>query len=133
MTTVRGTVHVTGSFPMQRLILRPSDGATTVVLTGPDTTALRRVSGVEVEVHGERQAGGALSVRDFTVVTVEGKPALDGTLERSGTDLVLRTASGRVRLGNPPAALRPMAGARVWITGAPDTGPNTYGVIVPAP
>jgi hypothetical protein len=40
------------------------------------------------------------------------------------------TADGRrVRLGNPPAALRDLVGARVWITGPTETGPNPYGVI----
>jgi len=35
-------------------------------------------------------------------------------------------------LGNPPAGLRALIGARVWIGGSLNTGPNTYGVIVPA-
>jgi hypothetical protein len=126
---VRGVVRLAGSAPTQRLVLRREDGST-LPLEGASLTALRRVGGTEVEARGVMQ-GESFAVSSFTVVAADGAPARDGVLERSGESLVLRTATGRVTLGNPPSALRAQVGARVWITGDPATGPNAYGIIEP--
>lgn len=70
-------------------------------------------------------------VGDFTVVSADGQPALDGVLEQEGSTLYLRTADRRLPLGNPPDDLRGLVGARVWLTGVPERGPNAFGVITP--
>ena len=130
---VRGTVRVVGSTPFTRVELRPEGGGRALTLTG-DTAALRRAAALVVEVRGVPSADGReLQVERFTVVAANGEPVLDGFLRRDGDGLALETATGRVRLGNPPAALRDQAGARVWIGGPAATGPNPYGVLVPAP
>ena len=83
-------------------------------------------------VRGRSEASTFL-VASFTVQRVEGTPVVDGVITRDGEHLVLLTATRRIRLGNPPAAFQGMIGARVWVGGPLDTGPNTYGVIRPAP
>jgi len=131
--TLRGTVRVVGSSPLTRVSLRPADGSAAVVLSG-DTAALRRAAALEVEVRGRPGADGReFAVERFTVLAANGEPALDGIVRRDGEALALETAGGRVRLGNPPAELRDQVGARVWVGGDPATGPNPYGVLVPAP
>ena len=130
---VRGTVRVVGSAPFTRVELRPEGGGPALTLAG-DTAALRRAAALVVEVRGVPSADGReLQVERFTVVAANGEPVLDGFLRRDGDGIALETATGRVRLGNPPAALRDQVGARVWIGGPPATGPNPYGVLVPAP
>ena len=130
---VRGTVRVVGSAPFTRVELRPEGGGRALTLAG-DTAALRRAAALVVEVRGVPSAEGReLHVERFTVVAANGEAVLDGFLRRDGDGLALETATGRVRLGNPPAALRDQVGARVWIGGPPATGPNPYGVLVPAP
>jgi len=53
---------------------------------------------------------------------------LEGIVAKKATS---RYKGGRIPLGNPPAALRNMIGARVWIGGPLDSGPNVYGLITP--
>jgi hypothetical protein len=128
--SVRGTIHVTGSSPFAVPTLLPVGGGRSLTLIGPDTAALKRVSGLEVVVRGAPAGGDRFRVSTFAVRTANGAPALDGVLAREGDALVIVTTDGRrVRLGNPPAAFQDLVGARVWLTGPADTGPNPYGVI----
>lgn len=128
--SVRGTIRVTGSTPFTVPTLRPTGGGTTLTLVGSDTAALKRLSGLEVVVVGEPTSAQEFHVRSFAVRTANGAPVIDGIVTRDGDALVIVTAAGqRVRLGNPPAALRDLVGARVWIGGPPETGPNPYGVV----
>jgi hypothetical protein len=129
--TIVGTIRVTGSAPFPSVVLRPASGAPSLTLAGSDTAALRRAAGLDVVVRGAASDRRFL-VSSFTVRAANGRPAVDGVLARDGDRLVLDTPSGRVALGNPPAALREMVGARVWVTGSLDRGPNTYGVLEPA-
>lgn len=131
--TMRGTVRVVGSSPFSRVVLA-SIGGRAVTLTGPDSATLRRAAATDVEVRGTPSDDGReLEVADFTVVSANGGPALDGTLVRDGDGLALETATRLVRLGNPPEPLRQQVGARVWLGGPPGTGPNPFGILVPAP
>jgi hypothetical protein len=130
--TARGTIAVVGSAPFSKVVLQPPGEAHALTLTGPDTAALRRLGGLDVMVRGTARPGGTFEVRAFTVRATDGQPVLDGTLVRDGAGLAVRTAAGLVRLGNPPAALRALVGARVWVGGPPATGPNQYGVITAA-
>lgn len=127
MLRLRGTITVVGNAPVAQVQLREAGGTRT--LTGPELAALRRVAGAEVELRGSPVAGGELLVREFTVLSVDGQPALDGVLEHDAHSLYLRTASRRVPLGNPPAEFHDLVGARVWLTGSPERGPNAFGLI----
>ncbi|MEP6495245.1 MAG: hypothetical protein ABJF01_21340 [bacterium] len=129
--SVVGIVAVTGASFEQRLILRTDRGFARLWTNAADSAALSRLGGVEVVARGQANASG-LSVVRFTVRRVDNQPVVDGILRRDGEQMLLETAAGRIPLGNPPAALREMAGARVWIGGPLDRGPNVYGIIMPA-
>ena len=130
--SLTGIVSVTGTAFEQRLFLRSGNSATLLSAGAADSAALSRMGGVEVLVIGKR-APNLLRVERFVAVNVAGSPVVDGFLRNDGGRLVLETTHGRIPLGNPPPALRGMIGARVWVAGPLDTGPNTYGVIVPGP
>jgi hypothetical protein len=125
-----GIVSITGTSFEQQLTLRSGDMSTRLSASAIDSAALSRVGGIEILVVGKRNTDG-FRVDHFTARSVGGSPVVDGLLRSEGGRLVLETASGRIRLGNPPSALRGMIGARVWISGPTDRGPNSYGVIVP--
>jgi hypothetical protein len=130
--SLTGIVSITGTAFEQQIVLRSGNTATVLSAAGPDSTALSRLGGIEVLIVGSRSPR-VFRVERFAALSVAGIPVVDGVLKRDGDGLVLETSSGRLRLGNPPAALRGMIDARVWIGGPLDRGPNTYGVIVPAP
>lgn len=127
--TARGTVAVVGSTPFTRVVLKLGSGRPDLLLTGSATMALRRASGTEVWVSGTR-TGRAFVVAEFRVRAVDGQPAMDGRLALDDTVLMLVTADGaRHRVARPPAALRSLVGARVWVTGSLDRGPLTWGLL----
>ena len=128
--SLTGLVSVTGTAFEQRLVLRSGNSATPLSASASDSAALSRLGGVEVLVIG-RRAPGVFRVARFTAVSVAGSPVVDGFVRYDSGRLALETTRGRVPLGNPPVVLRGMIGARVWIGGPVDTGPNSYGVIVP--
>ena len=129
--SLAGIVSVTGTAFEQHLILRSGDRVTSLSAATSDSAALSRLGGVEVVVIGRRTSN-HFQVERFTAVKVAGSPVVDGFIRNDGGRLVVETAHGSIPLGNPPTALRGMIGARIWIGGPLDTGPNPYGVIVPA-
>jgi hypothetical protein len=132
--SVRGVVSVVGTEFDQQLVLRTSPTTTPLRLlaaTSADSAALVRLGGMDVVAHGTRSDIG-FRVGDFVAVRVGAEPVVDGVLRLDDGRIVLETNTGRLPLGNPPDALRRMIGARVWISGPLATGPNTYGIIVPA-
>ncbi|MFI5312010.1 MAG: hypothetical protein ACHQQ3_12295 [Gemmatimonadales bacterium] len=129
--TLSGVIAVTGTSFAQRLVLRHGNSAIALLAEPSDSAALSRLGGVEVQVLGKAEGSG-FRAASFMATRVEGAPVVDGVLRRDGDHLVLETARGRIALGNPPAAFRSMLGARVWVAGPLDAGPNSYGVIVPA-
>ncbi len=126
-----GIVSVTGTSFEQHVVLRVAGRAQTIVITSADSASLSRVAGTEVVVRG-RVEGNLFRVVSFTVRRVDGAPVADGTLRREGGLFVLETAGGRSEIGNAPASFGSMIGARIWVGGPLDTGPNVYGVITPA-
>jgi hypothetical protein len=128
---VHGQMSVTGTSFEQQLVLQTAGGPLRLHATPADSADLVRVQGAELSVRGVDESG-ALSVSRFTVVRVGNDSVVDGTLRRDGDRLVLDTDAGPRTLGNPPSALRTMVGARVWVQGPLDRGPNAYGVIRPA-
>lgn len=128
--SLTGVVSITGTSFEQRLVLRNGNSVTSLSAATPESAALSRMGGIEVLVIGKR-APGVFQVDHFTALSVAGSPVADGILRNNDGRLVLETTHGRIPLGNPPVALRDMIGARVWIAGPLDSGPNSYGVIAP--
>jgi len=128
--SLTGIVSVTGTAFEQQLVLRSGNSATPLSAATSDSAALSRLGGVEVLVIGRREPN-LFRVERFTAVSVAGSPVVDGFVRKDGDRLVLETTHGPIPLGNPPTALRGMIGARIWVGGPLDKGPNTYGVIVP--
>lgn len=125
-----GIVSITGTSFEQHIMLRTADGELALTASASDSAALSRVGGTSVLVHG-RAREKSFYVVSFTVASVDGAPVADGVLARDAGHLVLQRTNGQIPLGNPPAALDSLVGARVWISGPLDTGPNSYGVIAP--
>lgn len=125
-----GRVAVVGSAPADvRVTLRTADGRT-VYVAGPAAAELRALAGTEVEVAG-RAEGGVLQATGYRLVSVDGRPALVGTVEAApGGGLQLRLEDGSaVRLGGGADRLR--AGQKVWVQGPTQVQVQTFGVIVP--
>lgn len=125
-----GIVSVTGTSFEQRLVLRVNDQSRALAASSADSTALSRMGGVEVVVRGISRSD-AFEVATFEALRVDGASVVDGVLLRDGEHLALRTQHGRLALGNPPAAFDTLIDARVWVSGPLDTGPNSYGIIIP--
>ena len=130
LTSLEGVVMVTGSSFDTRFELQHDNRVTRLLASGSDSAALVRLSGVTVAARGAVSDRG-MQVTSFTALNVAGAPVVDGVVRVNGTAVSLETANGNVKLGNPPDVLRRMAGARIWVSGPIDTGPNSYGVIVP--
>ncbi|MBW3552525.1 MAG: hypothetical protein KY466_03390 [Gemmatimonadetes bacterium] len=128
--TARGVVAITGADPLTRVVLRHDDGSTTT-LAGAVADTLRQAAGLDVIVTGRRTEHG-LEATAFRVLRLERLPATDGRLELEGDVAVLLTADGRrVRFPAAPAALRGLAGRRVWIAGEPGGEPRSWGLLEP--
>jgi hypothetical protein len=129
--SLTGIISITGTAFEQQLVLRSGNTARLLSAAAPDSAALSRLGGVEVLIVG-RKSGNHFRVDRFTALSVAGSPVVDGVVRNLGDRVVLETNRGPLPLGNPPGGLRALSGARVWIGGPLNTGPNTYGVIVPA-
>jgi hypothetical protein len=127
-----GIIAITGTAFEKQLVLRSGNNTINLSTAASDSAALSRMGDVEVLVTG-KQGPRKFEVSRFKALRVGGNPVVDGVLRDDGGRLSLMTAGGRIPLGNPPSALRQMIGARIWIGGPLDKGPNVYGVIVPAP
>lgn len=130
--SLTGIVSITGTAFEQGIVLRSGESVTYLSAGAPDSAALSRIGGVEVRVTGRRTPS-LFRVDHFTALSVAGAPVTDGIVRNDGGRLVLETVRGRIPLGNPPAALRNLVDARVWVGGPLDRGPNSYGIIVPPP
>jgi hypothetical protein len=128
--SLNGIVSITGTSFEQRLVLRTGNSVTSLAVATPESAALSRMGGIEVLVVGKRTPS-VFEVDHFRALSVAGAPVVDGVLRNNDGRLVLETTRGRLPLGNPPTAFRGMIGARVWMAGPLDTGPNSYGVIAP--
>lgn len=127
--SLTGIISITGTSFEQQLVLRSGNTTTLLSAAAADSAALSRLGGVEILVIGQRDHS-AFRVEYFRARSVAGSPVVDGVLRDDGGRLLLETTTGRIPLGNPPTALRSLIGARIWIGGPLDSGPNSYGVIV---
>lgn len=127
--TARGRVAVVGSVPVTQVVLRPAAGRS-ITLTGPLADEIRAASGADVWVRGRRVGERTFEVARYAVRTVDGVPAVTGTLTTDGNRLLLvDDDGGRHVVANPPQSLRDLAGSRVWISGDLSTGLAAYGVL----
>lgn len=129
--SLTGIISITGTSFEQQLVLRSGTPATLLSAAPSDSAALSRLGGVEVLVVG-RRAANTFRVERFTALSVAGAPVVDGVVRDYGDRVVLETIRGPLPLGNAPTGLRALSGARVWVGGPLATGPNSYGLIVPA-
>ncbi|HEX5727079.1 MAG TPA: hypothetical protein VFX98_16500 [Longimicrobiaceae bacterium] len=124
---VVGRVAVVGSAPVNlRVAVRTDAGG--VYVEGPLAAEVRRLSGAQVEVWGRRD-GDVLRAEGYRVVSVDGAPVWQGTVERGpGGGLVLRLADGNtLALDHAPPEIRP--GQKVWVQGPTHVGVQTFGIV----
>jgi hypothetical protein len=129
---VRGIIAVTGTSFEHQLIIRASNGAITLLASGPDSAALTRLAGVETVIAGEKVSPDSIRVASFIAMSVDGAPVMDGTLGYDASGTFIITSSGKHTIANPPPSLRDLKGVRIWIAGPLDSGPYSYGIIIPA-
>lgn len=128
--SVRGIVSVTGT-SFDRHVMIGAGGNRRVEITGSLVRLIGHVSGAEVSVSGTLH-GQNFDASGFVVRSVDGQPAIDGTLKTEGGALYIVTANGtRTRISAPPPPLQGQDGARVWITGDPAKGVSAFGFIDP--
>lgn len=147
--SVRGVVTETGNAPLTSMVLTTIRGETFALApTEASRDALQRTVGLDIvafgEATGERQIGAAptplelFRVSRFEVRAVNGVAARDGivvpaAMRESGGSAggwVLVMHSGeRVPVPKLPRALQKTPGARVFLSGALDAPPVSYGVL----
>jgi hypothetical protein len=129
--SVRGIVSVVGTDRERRVMIARSGGGKRVEVTGPLARLVGHVAGADVSVVGT-SSGTSLEATRFLVKTVDGAPAIDGTLKTEASALYIVTLDGtRTRIVAPPPPLLGHDGARVWITGDPSRGVASFGFIDP--
>jgi hypothetical protein len=127
---VEGNVAVVGSAPMNvRVTVQPDDGPG-VYVVGSLVQEIRQLGGVRVALSG-RRTGGEFQATDYEVISVDGRPAVMGVVERAADGGVqLRLKDGTlVRLGGATANLP--VGRKVWVQGPETVQVQTYGIIEP--
>jgi hypothetical protein len=128
--STRGIVSVVGTTFDKRVMIAAPGGHRTEI-TGSLAALVGHLAGAEVSVVGV-PSGTTLDATAFLVRTVDGAPAIDGTLKTEGAFLYITTANGtRTRIATPPPALTGRDGVRVWVTGDPSKGISSFGFIDP--
>ena len=130
-TVVVGEVAVVGSAPMNTHVVVTPEGRRSVRVEGPLARELASLSNTRVSVRGQMRGGGMLAT-SYELLSVNGAPALFGTVERApGGGMHLRLADGsRVALLGPGTTnLRP--GQKAWVQGPASVQVQVYGVVTP--
>lgn len=127
--SIRGIVSVVGTSFEKKVMVTGTSRR--VEVTGTLSALVGGVAGADVSVVG-RPTGSRLEATSFIVRSVDGQPAIDGTLRTDTDALYIVTADGaRTRIVSPPPPLLGQEGARVWITGDLAKGVSSFGVIKP--
>ncbi len=129
--SLRGIVSIVGTSFDKKTMLQMPGQSIELVSDSLVGRALTRVAGLRVLVVGSMASSRTINVINFVALRAGADSVIDGRLMRSGGGLALQNAQGIHILGNPPAAFAKMVGARIWVGGPLDKGPNTYGVIAP--
>ena len=129
--SVRGIVSVVGTSFEKHVLIAERGTSRRVEVVGALSSLIGHVSGAEVSANGA-WSGTQLNASRFVVRSVDGQPAIDGTLKTEGGALFIVTAEGtRIRIAAPPPPLVGHDGARVWITGDPTKAISSFGFIDP--
>ena len=129
--SVRGIVSVVGTSFDKRVMIAERGTQRRVEVIGTLSALIGHVAGTEVSAAGSL-TGTQLNASRFIVRSVDGQPAIDGTLRTEGGVLFIVSAEGtRTRIATPPPPLIGHDGARVWVTGDPAKGVSSFGFIDP--
>ena len=129
--SVRGIVSVVGTSFEKRVMIAEQGTQRRIEVAGSLASLIGHVAGAEVMVSG-MMSGTRLDATRFLVRSVDGQPAMDGTLKTENGVVYLVAAGGtRTRIVSPPPPLVGQDGARVWITGDPAKGVSSFGFIDP--
>jgi hypothetical protein len=135
--SIIGTVRVVGSAPVNvQVVIEPASGQA-IRVAGPLAGEIERLSGATIAVRGtiepapDPMVSRQVQVRSYEIVSVNGEPAIMGTVEGHANDwTLLRTAAGElIYLAGPPERFR--TGQKVWIQGPGARIVQTYGVLSP--
>ena len=129
--SVSGVIAVTGTALDPELVLLREGTQTRLTSDSSEKASLKRVAGTEVVLHGRLTTNPVFHVDSFLVLRVDGVAVVDGFLQPDGEHLAIVRAKSRQRVANPPEEFRKLIAARIWIAGALDRGPYTYGLITP--
>ncbi len=123
---VVGTIRVVGSAPFPQVVVDVASQRD-IVVTGPLRSEIQRLSGARVEVIGEMK-NHEIAATGYRVRSVDGRPAVAGTVHRRDDEVWLRTPDGQmIRLEGATDHLED--GARVWVQGDARMRIHTTGVI----
>jgi hypothetical protein len=135
--SVRGTVRIVGSAPMNvQVVLQPPSGRA-LRLTGPLVGELERLSGAEVAVRGrvrpapDPMVDRQIEAAGYDIVAVNGRPVVSGEIvAREGGFVRMRTPQGdEVLLSGAPEQFR--VRQKVWVQGPASVVVQSYGVVRP--
>lgn len=121
---VTGVVVSEGMDMSPRTLVRDEDGATTELL-GAFAGSVRRLTGATVRVCGPgRTAEGALEVTEVDLLSVDGMPAVLGTLRSVVSGWAIEPLGGGdlVLLSAVPARLHVAEDGVVWVAGPASEG-----------
>jgi hypothetical protein len=122
---------VVGTSFEKRVMIAEQGTQRRVEVGGAISSLIGHVAGAEVVVFG-MLLGPRIEAARFLVRSVDGQPAMDGSLKTENGVLYIVTAGGtRTRIVSPPPPLVGQDGARVWITGDPARGVSSFGFIDP--
>jgi hypothetical protein len=137
VVTVTGTVF-DEDFPTHEhaVNLATQDGMF-IQLLGDESDKVAEVSGAQASVTGTLSRTvtligvfPTLLVDRFQILSMRGRPALDGVLVDTADGVALRLADGTYRaLTAVPADITQYLGARLWLTGSAESPPVEFGVI----
>ncbi|MGH7544973.1 MAG: hypothetical protein ACREKI_02190, partial [Gemmatimonadota bacterium] len=132
--TLTGTVMVVGRAPYEKVMVLPVDPRLAgVEARGEWREEIRAASGARITVEGSIVEPGRMRVARYTIVSVDGKPALIGVLESRDGGLYLNVKgegeSRQVRIEPIPEGLSGRAGAKVWVVLGADGAVEAYGIL----
>jgi hypothetical protein len=125
-----GVVALVGTSLENRLVLRTTNQETVLWPNAADSAALVRAAGTNVRDEVRRRPPdfqSSSSPCPVSRLTWLRTASCSATEARSCCSR--ETESGG--LGNPPKTFDALIGARLWVGGPLDTGPNDYGILVP--
>lgn len=129
---VTGRARLVGSRPFAQPVLETGDGST-VVIEGELAVEIGRLAGLEIIATGSwtdgARPGRTLVATSYELISVEGEPAVVGTLGRDDDGFFVSTLGGDIRISVLPEALSNRMGARVWIVLDDLKGVAQYGIL----